>query len=432
MMDLPNILFFAGVAIFSTMMILQVRLRYQREARRAAERRAAAQAAKEAERKRQAMTGEPLKVKLAATSRVAPDRVPLGEPFDAAFAGGVPPRSIAKWETEIHQIGRQMVGQIDSKSVVLQTLTMEANRAANRLEILIDHLETLLKDVAELRKPADALNTTVASTNSSNAEIVRETVQEIVQETVSRERSSNLIPAEAVSAQVQVESFADVLEELENELDRFHDLAKEEIPTATILKVPPPTAANETLPESSSELPVRRLSASINVLPQHPGRAQETVAPPPTGSTFDSENYRISIREQRTSTTPVPPSQPSSIPLAAVTATPPTQQPQRPSLSFSSLFDDNLMERLDESSTVSVSRQPVPRYETPLIEQSSLSKVAVEGAAIDNRFVSEIGAHLDLRKKVEMLADYGYSAGQIAQSLDITVGEVELMISLRN
>ena len=347
--DVSTAIFIAGVAILSTTLILSTRLRYQREAKRAAERRAAAQAAKEVERKRQSVFAEPSKVKLASGSHVAPDRIPLGSPHDSTFTAGVTPRSIAKWETEIHQIGRQMIGQLDSKSVVLQALTREANRAANRLEILIDHLETLLKNSTTSQTPATA---------SDSVE------------------PSNWTPRE--SATQTTEASANVPEELENETDQIHEPVEQPSPLLAVLKA-------ETMAD----------------------------APPPNVTTLSRKTHRITVQPKETefSAASLSASLPSSfLPQPSVA--------RQPGLPMTSLFEDNLMGRHDEPESM-LDRSSIPAYQTPLIEQSAPA-------------ISEVAAPYDKRRQVAMLSDYGYTPKQIAQDLDLTVGEVELMISLRN
>ena len=342
--NLPIILLLAGVAILTTSLIMRTWRQQQRAAKRTAERRAAALAAKEAERKRRAMAGDLPMVTSPSGSSVAPERVPLGEPFDAVFTAGATPRSIAKWETEIHQIGRQMVGQLDSKSAVLQTLILEANRAANRLEILIDTLETLLKNSTLQRS-------TEVSHDSSEA--------------------PNLVPRESTT---EAAALADVLTELENEIDQFHEKVEESMPTAIILK------AEKTVPTPSAPTSGTGTEATFSVESQ------------PVPATSDDD------RQQ-------------GLPIA-------------------SLFEDNLVKWPGESKSA-LNRLSVPLYETPLIEQSIHPKPISE-SILDNRLVDQLGAPLDKRRQVEMLTDYGYTPKQIAQDLDLTIGEVELMISLRN
>ena len=361
--DLPSILLIAGIAILSATLIRSIILHRRRTAKRITDRRAAIQAAREAERKRLAMLAEPPKVKLATGTHAIPERVPLGDPHDVTFTGGVPPRSIAKWETEIHQIGRQMIGQIDSKSVVLQTLTREANRAANRLEILIDHLETFLKNSVPSPQPSET------------------------EDSLPPTEHPNLISDQAVAATST--AFADVLEELENELDQFNDPVEEPPPQVTILK------AVQTIPESVSETPVIPV-ANVTTLSHGP--------------------HRISVQSKEMEFSVV--STPSPPPSSPVGTKP-----------FTSLFDDSLV-RQPGDPVAALGLSSIPTYQTPLIEQTTTPKPVAETSM--NRFVSELGASFDLQREVEMRNDFGYTPKQIAEDLNITVGEVELRINLRN
>ena len=312
-------LFLAAIVILTLSLIRHYHQRRKQEAKRAADRRAAALVAREAERKRLEMLGETPKVKLASGSRAMPDRVPLQEPFDMTFAGGAHPRNIAKWEAEIHQIGRQMIGQLDSKSVVLQTLTREANRAANRLEILIDHLESLLKSTDALQKPVFAMG------------------------------QPNIIPRE--EAATAVEAFTDVLNELESELDQLCEPVEQSM---SVLKA-------ETMVAETADVPA-------------------TSVPTPTD-----------VRQ--------------------------------PGLALSSLFDDNLVPMRNETT---IKLAAVPSHQTSLIEQSIRPQTTMD------RFMSDATAKLDTRSQVEMLDNYGYTPKQIAEDLNLTVEEVQLIISLKN
>jgi len=359
--NLSSIFLIAGIAVLSATMVWNILIRRQRATKRAADRRAAVQAARETERKRQAAFAEPSKVKLATGAHAIPERIPLGEPHDITFTAAVSPRSVAKWETEIHQVGRQMIGQLDSKSVVLQTLTREANRAANRLEILIDHLETLLKNTVPSPKPSEPDDPPPAE-------------------------PPNLISHQAATAT----AFADVLDELENELDRFDDSDEESNPQATVLKVVP------MVPESVPETPPTVSIAGI--------------------STFSHGTHRISV-------------QPKGMEFSVVSAPSPPPSPPIGRKPFTSLFDDSLVTPPTDTVTT-LGLSSIPAYQTPLIEQSATLKPVSE--PLRDRFVSELGTPSDKRRQVEMLTDYGYSPKQIAEDLNITVGEVELMINLRN
>ena len=120
----------------------------QRERRR--------QAAQEAEQKTQMLSNLP-KAKGTASDF-------MGTPFAGAIQG-----SAARWEAEIHQLGRQIMGQIDSKMSALQAITLEANRTANRLEILVEHLEHFAQtQVQGVPRPGSRQSEVIPATASSS------------------------------------------------------------------------------------------------------------------------------------------------------------------------------------------------------------------------------------------------------------------------
>ena len=128
----------AGIIIVIIVLLRQLGQRQQMNTRRQKEREKALRAAQEAERKNQtqACCGQQSKVIQPKT------RVPLGNSLGIPFAGNIQGIA-AKWEVEIHTLGRQIIGQIDSKISALQAITLDANRTANRLEILVEHLEQI-------------------------------------------------------------------------------------------------------------------------------------------------------------------------------------------------------------------------------------------------------------------------------------------------
>ena len=69
-------------------------------------------------------------------------------PSDTSFAGNIQ-GTAARWEAELQQIGCKTIGQIDSKIVALQAVTLHANRTANCLEILVEHLEQISRQQIE-------------------------------------------------------------------------------------------------------------------------------------------------------------------------------------------------------------------------------------------------------------------------------------------
>jgi heme exporter protein D len=130
--DYFYVLLLLGIVLVIIASLNQARARLRRSAQKQKKRDSAVKAAQEAERKTQMLTALP-KAKVQASVPM-PD--PLGIPFTGMIQGNA-----AKWEAEIHKLGRQIIGQIDSKMAALQAMTLDANRTANRLEILVEHLE---------------------------------------------------------------------------------------------------------------------------------------------------------------------------------------------------------------------------------------------------------------------------------------------------
>ncbi|GHT17891.1 hypothetical protein FACS1894189_4680 [Planctomycetales bacterium] len=298
----PSYLFLAGLIVVIMTLMLQLRKRSRQNAEQLAKRQAAIKAAREAEIKRQIQMGEVVKTKVGSAQS---DRMPMTDPLGTKFVGATMPRNIAKWETEIHQLGREIIGRLDSKMVAIQVLTQEATRAANRLELLIDHFEQLAKMQA----------------NRQQEQAAQEPEPEIEEE---------------IAEEITATSLAEVLTDLESDLDRVH----REIEQST-------TLLTDTVGEVSVFQPV---------------------VEPIRGASL----------------------QQSPLPIAG-------QQGQQlpPSISLASVYEDNPTPAQPEN------RKPVP------------------------------GSHLNLRKQVELLSDYGYEPQQIAHSLDISLGEVDLMLKLR-
>lgn len=124
--------------------------RKRRETERKALRQEAARLAAQAEQKRQVQTGQKVK-----THR-STDRVPLSESGQDTFVGAMPPKQVLKWELEIDEIGRRMLGQLDSKMSALQAMILESNRIAQRMEILVETLEKYKKNENKESKSENA------------------------------------------------------------------------------------------------------------------------------------------------------------------------------------------------------------------------------------------------------------------------------------
>ena len=186
-----------GLAIIIVTMLRLTIQRMRKTAEQQERRVAAVQAAKEAERKRQMESMTP-KSKVSSPKT----RAPLTDPFGTPFTGNIQGIA-AKWETEIHQIGRQIIGQIDCKMAALQAITLDANRTANRLEILVEHLEQIARQQIEWQQQQLARNAQAESAKISSAGV-----------------PLTVIPA--VESIPEAAPLTDVLKELTADLEGFH------------------------------------------------------------------------------------------------------------------------------------------------------------------------------------------------------------------
>ena len=153
----------AGILLIIMVLLRQLGHRRRRDAQQQKQREVMRQAAHESERKKRMQTVIPKsKVILPQT------RVPLGDPFGVPFTGAIQGNA-AKWEAEIHQLGRQIIGQIDCKMAALQAVTLEANRTANRLEILVEHLEQIARK--QIEQLSAAQNTVIKASETPSTVI---------------------------------------------------------------------------------------------------------------------------------------------------------------------------------------------------------------------------------------------------------------------
>lgn len=389
----------AGIVIITASLLLHQFKRRQRELELQAKRRATLEAAQEAERKRQLPIGKTVKTKPEKSYSTAPERVPLPDLSDKQFTGAYSPRNIAKWEAEIHQIGRQMIGTLDSKMVVLQTLTQEANRVANRMELLLERFEELAK--------------TQFNTKSQQNEEQTPSLPDVPNEEKSLpkppENLPNLIPAG--TAELPAQSL--VLNDLQP--DRFQesgtDRTLETIPRATILKIEESKKENKPAKRSPSteslELLGQRLPPTISLSTNNPltlgslglseRKSEEKLSE--TGKETKSSYYEKPAYSQEMTNNSL-----RHGVAGTVSRTKPLQKPENPS--FGSLYDDELAER-------------------------EHGKVFAVAAASPVNSQPTADSRLDLQKQIEMLANYGYTPRQIAQNLNITVGEVDLLLKLK-
>ncbi len=458
----------AGIVILTAVLLRLVFKWYRSEARRKAEQQIAAQKARKAVRRKQTQLGEEVKA-AHVVSRVAPERVPLSEPYDKTFTGGATPQSIAKWEAEIHQVGRQMIGQLDSKMVALQTLTLEANRAANRLEILVEHLEKISKlhpvsQVESIRSTAAfAQFATEARTAVETA--AEPTVPSIVADEFEAELEEQV--GEDPFAEFYAENFRDHILDPEREPQiPMESVPHQNIPTRGLIPVEQAeAAAKETggLNPLSAVLGELDARAQVPIPPKPPVSTRETVAPAMVLKTepsqtfserqegFQTERIDISRRfpDSIGPTTGAAGSSPGPIrkklsrgknsPLSL--GSPAMPGGNDPAVGSVAIPPVSVVNSTSRRITVSPGRKDVEAplsmetlYDDGLAQREGGELFAVAGVATEapvRTVPPELGSHLELRRQVELLSDYGYTPRQIAQSLDITVGEVDLVLNLR-
>ena len=215
-------LFLLGLVVVIVVMLRQTLLRIRKNAEKKRQHHEAIQRAKEAERKQQMQTTmQKLEVSSPAT------RMPKRDPFASSFTGNIQGVA-AKWEAEIHKLGRQIIGQIDSKMAALQTITLDANRTANRLEILVEHLEQVARQQIECQQSQIA-----KSQMPQNAEAESGT------ESGEVEPDANVIPAviPAVQSVSDAAPLGIMLKELSEDIEGIHKTIKKS--TAFIETVEP-------------------------------------------------------------------------------------------------------------------------------------------------------------------------------------------------
>ena len=151
---------------------------------------------------------------------------PLGTPFTGNIQGVA-----AKWESEIHKLGRQIIGQIDSKMAALQAITLDANRTANRLEILVEHLEQIARQQIEWQKSQIAQSQRTLDGEAAP----RETEPVTVVPSATGTDAENSVPEAA--------PLGDMLKELSEDLEGVHRAIKqsttfsEEVEPAVVLRL---------------------------------------------------------------------------------------------------------------------------------------------------------------------------------------------------
>ena len=225
-----------GILIIIMVLLRQLGARRRQDIRQQRQREVTIRSAQEAERQSKSQV-------LLPKSKVIPPktRAPLGDPFGTPFVGSIQGHA-AKWEAEIHQLSRQIIGQIDSKMAALQAITLDANRTANRLEILAEHLEQIARNQIEQQ----------AATESSEA-------------------PSTVIPATATPSEAV--PLADVLREIDGGLKGIRKAIRqstafsEQIAPATVLRL----AELQAAPATNSSANIRgevEMLANYGLKPQ--------------------------------------------------------------------------------------------------------------------------------------------------------------------
>jgi len=150
--DIYQLIFLLGLIVVIITLMRMMGQRVRQDAKKKKQHETALKAAHDLEHKIKSQGNLP-------KSKVPPPktRFPLGDPVGTPFTGAIQGHA-AKWETEIHQLGRQIIGQIDSKMAALQAVTLEANRTANRLEILLEHLEQITQKHVEWQQSKAAVS----------------------------------------------------------------------------------------------------------------------------------------------------------------------------------------------------------------------------------------------------------------------------------
>jgi hypothetical protein len=83
-------------------------------------------------------------------------RPPAKAPIKAAKASTAPSKEYEKWEVAMHELARDLAGQVDTKIRVLELLIREANEAAARLETALDRKSDPGSRLERLTAPKDA------------------------------------------------------------------------------------------------------------------------------------------------------------------------------------------------------------------------------------------------------------------------------------
>ncbi|MDR2643544.1 MAG: hypothetical protein LBC74_12205 [Planctomycetaceae bacterium] len=327
-------------------MFYQIRKRYKLEAERKKKQYETIIKSQQKKKEELIQNGEDTKKK-PGTSDITP--LSSADPFKNKFTGSTAQGQLSKIEVELFTIGRQLIGQLDSKMVAIETLTLEANRAANRLELLIEHFEQITNKLENNHKNTPNNVTKITPPNSEKSEI--ENIQQKIEP--------------------QPVNFTDYLSELEIELNDFQDKVDEFGGSKEVTILRAVSDQDKKLPDQSANF------TRTEIKP-----AQITPTSIPNNDPFALSAPRFpgdDVIEKN---------------IPTKTHTNNQNNNQSTGLSIDTLFNDS----------------------------SAQNKIATNA---NNKIT------LPNRKQIEMLANYGYSIKEIAQNLNIPIGEVDLILNTK-
>ncbi|MDR1478691.1 MAG: hypothetical protein LBJ00_07090 [Planctomycetaceae bacterium] len=391
-MDSSMLLFIFGMMIVIITLILQLRKRHNNEFERKKKNYEAILAANQKKVEELVQKGEDPKRKLGEPEM---SRIHINDPFRNNFSGSVAQNQIAKWETEMFALGRQLVGQIDSKIVVIETLTLEANRTANRLELLIEHFEQLANKLENNGK-----NKTIdqpTPPNTTNTQNIHNTQHTKYQNT--QTNTPTIVPAAPTSEQlktgneiieqkieIQTTNFTDYLNELTTEIDGLQSKvdglggAKE----VTILRA----TQTQKLPDN----PDTKITHEITT----PEIKSDTIEP------------TIKITNPFALTSPRLPAGGGAIE------------------SIQQNVHQNI--RSNISSSIRLNNTADNNKNNDTTDQTARLSIDALFGESANRDTINNSNQLD-RKQIEMLANYGFNSKEIAQKLNVSTREVDAILN---
>lgn len=332
------------------------------------------------------------------------------------FTGNIPD-SVSKWEVEMHKLGREILGRIDTKLVVLQTVTEDAKRSADILESLILKVEKAKSEAEQ------ALLEYEKKISVPIPERAREEIH------LFREREPS-ISAEPINESLR--SLKMMRETLESDIEKFHEIIPDNF-SQDRLEEEAKTVPFTEFPEKT--IPIQQESRKYRFDELEPGKKTKSSSlnnldsPVPQVLPFETLEETERNREKRVKdgrATVIP--GPGTIPINSAEL----RKPKRNLGSGSpGIISINAAPRPQLASLVGELREPhkpePPRPpkilrtepEEPQIRSFPQSEIS-ETPAIPEDIDSKIYA-----TKVRMLANYGYSAKDIAYQLNISKEIVE-------